>query len=195
MELLKRKITIKISLIFILLSFGCSFYSLKGSLPAHIKTISISPVRNESSEFGINEKINEIVVDKFISENILDLTDDVSADSRLNIIIKRVENNPYTYNVQSNSAYEQVEEYRIVIFANIVWYDLTKDEVLLESNKSSWGAYGTGLDISNDLIDNDGDGLVDSEDDNEFGSPRETAILLAIQKLSEDIINELTSTW
>ena len=101
MELLKRKITIKISLIFILLSFGCSFYSLKGSLPAHIKTISISPVRNESSEFGINEKINEIVVDKFISENILDLTDDVSADSRLNIIIKRIENNPYTYNVQS----------------------------------------------------------------------------------------------
>ena len=194
MELLKRKILIKISLISLLIT-GCGFYSLKGSLPAHIKTISISPVINESSEFGINEKINEIILDKFVSEKILDLTDEDTADSRLNITIKRVDNNPYTYTLQSNVSYEQVEEYRIVIYANVIWYDLTKDELLLESNKSAWGAYGTGLDISNDLIDNDGDGLIDSEDDNEFGSPRESAISLAMQKLSEDIINELTSTW
>ena len=65
MELLKRKILIKISLISLLIT-GCGFYSLKGSLPAHIKTISISPVINESSEFGINEKINEIILDKFV---------------------------------------------------------------------------------------------------------------------------------
>ena len=194
MELLKRKILIKISFISLLIT-GCGFYSLKGSLPAHIKTISISPVINESSEFGINEKINEIILDKFVSEKILDLTDEDTADSRLNITIKRVDNNPYTYTLQSNVSYEQVEEYRIVIYANVIWYDLTKDELLLESNKSAWGAYGTGLDISNDLIDNDGDGLIDSEDDNEFGSPKEGAILLAMQKLSEDIINELTSTW
>ena len=185
---------IRISLL-LLLTIGCSFYSLRGSLPAHIKTISISPVINESSEFGINEKINEIIIDKFISEKILDLADNDNADSQLNIIIKRVDNNPYTYNVQSNVAYEQVEEYRIVIHANVVWYDLIRDEQLLESNKSAWGAYGLGLDISNDLIDNDGDGLIDSEDDNEFGSPREGAVLLAMQKLSEDIINELMSTW
>tara|TARA_Y100001968_G_C19447540_1_gene766294 strand:- start:312 stop:896 length:585 start_codon:yes stop_codon:yes gene_type:complete len=194
MELLKRKTLIKISLLSMLF-MGCGFYSLKGSLPGHIKTISIAPIINESSEFGINDKINEIILDKFISENILDITNDDIADSRLNIIVKRVDNNPYTYTVQSNVSYEQVEEYRIVIHANVIWYDLTKDELLLESNKSAWGAYGTGLDISNDLIDNDGDGLIDSEDDNEFGSPKETAILLAMQKLSEDIINELTSTW
>ena len=194
MELLKRKVMIRVSLL-ILSLVGCSFYSLKGSLPAHIKTISISPIINESSEFGINEKISEIIIDKFISENILDLSENDNADSQLNIIIKRVDNSPYTYNVQSNVAYEQVEEYRIVIHANIVWYDLIRDEPLFESSKSAWGAYGLGLDIANDQIDNDGDGLVDSEDDNEFGSPRESAVLLAMQKLSEDIINELTSTW
>ena len=142
MELLKRKTLIKISLLSMLF-MGCGFYSLKGSLPGHIKTISIAPIINESSEFGINDKINEIILDKFISENILDITNDDIADSRLNIIVKRVDNNPYTYTVQSNVSYEQVEEYRIVIHANVIWYDLTKDELLLESNKSAWGAYGT----------------------------------------------------
>ena len=194
MVLVKRKIILKISLILFLTS-ACSFYSMKGSLPAHIKTISISPVINESSEFGINEKINEIILDKFVSENILDIVKEDISDSKLNIKVMRVENNPYTYSMQSNILYEQVEEYRITIYANVIWYDLKRDELLFESNKSAWGAYGTGLDISNDLIDNDGDGLIDSEDDNEFGSPRESAILLAIQKISEDIINELTSTW
>ena len=194
MGLLKNNKMIKI-ISSILLFCSCSFYSLKGSLPAHIKTISISPIINDSSEFGINDQISEIVIERFVSENILDIADQDNADSRLNITIKKLDDKPYTYSYQSNSTYEQVEEYRIVVHAKIIWYDLTRDELLLESNRSAWGAYGTGLDISNDLIDNDGDGLIDSEDDNEFGSPRESAVRLAIQKLSDDILNQITSTW
>ncbi len=194
MELLRNKKKFNIFLLALLFS-SCSFYSLKGSLPAHIKTISISPIINDSSEFGINDQMSEIVLDRFISENILDIADQDIADSRLNITIKKIEDRPYTYSYQSNTTYEQVEEYRIVIHVNIIWYDLTRDELLLESNRSAWGAYGTGLDISNDFIDNDGDGLVDSEDENEFGSPRESAVRLAVNKLSDDILNQITSTW
>ena len=194
MELSRNKKIIN-TILFILLFSSCSFYSLKGSLPSHIKTISISPIINDSSEFGINDQISEIVLDRFVSENILDIADQDIADSRLNITIKKLDDKPYTYSYQSNSIYDHVEEQRIVVHAKIVWYDLTRDELLLESNRSAWGAYGTGLDISNDLIDNDGDGLIDSEDDNEFGSPRESAVRLAMQKLSDDIINQITSTW
>ena len=88
-----------------------------------------------------------------------------------------------------------MEEWRITIKANVVWYDMTKDEAFFDRVFTSWGAYGSGVDISTDNIDNDGDGLVDSEDDDEFGSPRESALEVAIRKLSEDIINEITSTW
>ena len=84
-------------------------------------------------------------------------------------IITKIDDKPFTYTMKSNITFEQVEEYRIVIYANVIWYDLKRDAILLESNMSAWGAYGLGLDISNDLIDNDGDGLIDSEDDNEFG--------------------------
>ena len=46
-----------------------------------------------------------------------------------------------------------------------------------------------------DGIDNDGDGKIDSDDDNEFGEPREYASKVAIQKISEDIINDIMTTW
>ena len=33
------------------------------------------------------------------------------------------------------------------------------------------------------------------EDDDEFGSPREAALRIAIDKLSEELVNQITSTW
>ena len=180
------------SFIFLL---GCSIYSFKGSIPVHIKSISVNPVINESTEFGINEKIGERIMDILISENVLDVTNDNMADSRLNIIVTRVDDSPYTYTLSDNTSLENVEEYRITIYIKAIWYDINRDEPLFDINRNSWGAYGTSLDISDDDIDNDGDGLIDDEDEDEFGSPRESAIILAVKKISEDIINELTSTW
>ena len=185
----------KISILFLICLNGCAFYSFKGSLPAHIRSISIAPVSNESSEFGISEQLGEKVMDIMISENIIDLVDEDIADSRLNITIKYVDDSPYTYTLQNNAINEKVEEYRITIQVNIIWYDIMRNETLFDINKSAWGAYGTGVDISTDGIDNDGDGLFDGDDEDEFGSPRSSAISVAIRKISEDIINEVTSTW
>ena len=67
--------------------------------------------------------------------------------------------------------------------------------MLFEKSISNWGAYGTGVDISTDGIDNDGDNLIDADDSDEFGSPRESALNIAVRRLSEDIVNEITSTW
>ncbi len=198
MVLVKKNNYLKFAYILLICNvcfYGCAYYSLKGSLPAHIRNISITPVSNESTEFGISEKVSEYITDLLITENILDVTSEEFADSRLNVVIKRVDDNPFTYTLPDNASYEKVEEYRITIHASVIWYDLTVDEALFKINKTSWGAYGAGLDISTDKIDNDGDGYIDGEDEDEFGSPRDSAINVAIRKLSEDIINELTSTW
>ncbi len=192
---MKRFIKIgEVSLAVLFLS-ACGYYSLKGSLPANIASISISPVINETGEFGVGETVNEQISDLLIRENVLQLANEDVADSRLNITITSVKDEPYTYTASGNTEYEQVEEWRITVKAKIVWYDLTRDEALFDITKQEWGAYGTGVDIGSDGIDNDGDLLIDSEDDDEFGSPRESAMRLAIKKLSEDIISEVTSTW
>ncbi len=90
---------------------------------------------------------------------------------------------------------EEVEEWKLTIKTSITWYDLKRDEILFEKKMSSWGSYTPGVDISTDNIDNDGDNLIDSEDSDEIGSPRESALSISVRRLTEDIVNEITNTW
>ncbi len=174
---------------------GCGFYSLKGSLPAHIQSISVSPVINESTEFSISELMNSQLNELMINENVLELVSREFADSQLDVSVKSITDKPYTYTLESGQNYEQVEEWKITIKAKVVWYDLINNTPLFEKDMSEWGAYGTGVDINSDKIDNDNDGLIDSEDDDEIGPPRDSAIKIAVRKLTERIGNEITSTW
>jgi hypothetical protein len=173
---------------------GCGIYSTRGTLPAHINTISISPIQNESSEFLVAEQMSEIINRLMMEENILKISSQDIADSQLNIIVKSVTDMPYTYSVENDES-ERVDEWRITIKASMIWYDLKKDEPLVEKSLSGFGVYGPGVDIGSDGIDNDNDRLVDGEDSDEYGSPRESALRIAIEKMTELIINEITSTW
>ena len=50
-------------------------------------------------------------------------------------------------------------------------------------------------DPSSDGIDNDNDGILDENDDDEFGDSRELAINIAINKIASDVVNSILSTW
>ena len=50
-------------------------------------------------------------------------------------------------------------------------------------------------DISSDGIDNDGDGLIDAEDSDEIGDPRDLAVKVAVDKITTDVINDIVSMW
>ena len=179
----------------VILTQGCMFYSFKGSLPAHINSISIAPVTNESTEFIVAEILNEEINKLMVEENVLDIAIPEKADSRLEVVIISVTDNPYTVNLSSDSGIEEIEEWKLFIKTSIIWYDLRRDEVLFEKRLSSWGSYTPGVDISTDNIDNDGDNLIDSEDSDEIGSPRESALYISVRRLTEDIVNEITNTW
>ena len=51
------------------------------------------------------------------------------------------------------------------------------------------------MDVASDGIDNDGDGKVDSDDPDESGDARQLAMRAAVIKISENIINDIVSTW
>ena len=192
---LRRNTVINKNFLFILpLLMACGFYSMKGTIPAHIQSISISPIKNESTEFAVADLLGEFINAQMIAENILKLTGQDEAHSQLDIIIKSVTDMPYTYSLNTEES-EHVDEWKITIKAQVKWSDLKKDEPLVDRQLSSFGIYGTGVDISSDGIDNDSDGLTDSEDSDEFGSPRESAVRIAVEKITELIINEITSTW
>ena len=64
--------SVKIIIIIFLIQ-GCFFYSMRGSLPAHINSISLAPVVNESSEFAAAEILNDELNELMVSENVLDI--------------------------------------------------------------------------------------------------------------------------
>ena len=184
------------SLIFIMFFQGCLFYSIRGSLPAHINSISLAPVVNESAEFEAAEILNEELNELMLNENVLDIVLPEQADSRLEVVILSVTDKPYTVTLSADlGGMEEVEEWKLTIKTYITWYDLKRDEILFEKKMSSWGSYTPGVDISTDNIDNDGDNLIDSEDSDEIGSPRESALSISVRRLTEDIVNEITNTW
>ena len=82
-----------------------------------------------------------------------------------------------------------------MIQVDMIWIDLINDEEIINKSITEWSTYNLEADIGSDLIDNDLDGLIDSEDSDEYGTPKEGAMRIAIDKVSKRIINEITSTW
>ncbi len=169
---------------------SCSYYSMAGSIPPHINDIAIPLVENQTAEFGLTEAVTEDLIKKFTEENILRVSPEDEASSILRGTIVKVQDSPYTFTKE-----EAVTEYRLTLTLAVEWYDVKNDKVILKKQFSGWGAYGSSEDISTDGIDNDGDGLIDGEDDDEFGDPREFATRVAVNKIAEDVLNEIMTSW
>ena len=185
---LSRLIRASIMSIYLWVFSGCGIYSFSGSIPPHIKSISIPLFENETAEFGIAEAVTDEVTNVFLEENILKISD--QGDSILRGSIKKVEDKPYTY-----SEMEEVLEYRYSVGISVEWFDVREEKVLITKNYTNWGAYSLTADVASDGIDNDGDGKVDSDDPDESGDARELAMKAAVTKISESIINDIVSTW
>lgn len=173
-----------------LIGNSCAFYSLAGSIPPHIKSIKIPLVENNTAEYYLAETITDEIVRIFTEENILRVENDRDPDSFLYGTVTKIDDSPYTFSKQ-----EAVSEYRLTINLEIEWFDVKEEKALIKKQYSGWGAYGLSGDASNDGIDNDNDGLTDSEDEDEFGDPRNFALKIAVKKISEDILNEILTSW
>ncbi len=169
---------------------GCMFYSMAGSIPPHINSIAIPLVENQTAEFAMAETVTDNLVSNFTKENILRVTDEKSADSIMKGVILKVDDGPYTFSKE-----EAVTEYRFTVSMKMEWLDVKNDKVLLTKQYSGWGAYGLSGDISTDGIDNDGDGAIDGDDIDEIGDPREFATKVAVEKIAEDVLNDILTSW
>ena len=187
---LKRKLTKIIRLNLFFLIFGCSYYSMAGSIPINIKNVSIPLFENQTVEFELSEKLTSKIVQEISSQNIIKITNDVNSDSIINGVVNSVSDGPYSFNDN-----EQVSEYRFSLSVRVSWIDNGADSKLFEKTFSAFGTYSIDNDPSSDGIDNDNDGIIDGDDSDEFGDSRELAINVAINKIAVDIVNTVLSTW
>tara|TARA_Y100000741_G_C18197785_1_gene536306 strand:- start:74 stop:643 length:570 start_codon:yes stop_codon:yes gene_type:complete len=181
--------------IFLVFFMNCGYYSYKGTLPVGISSISISSVKNNTSEYTLSNLINEKLSILIIQDNILDISDFSLSDSNLEIEILDLKESPEVYSV-NEVAFGNVDQWKMEVTFNIKWKNLITGEIILNKKNKKWAMYNTSdLDMNNDNIDNDLDGFIDSEDSDEFGAPREGAVRIISNKISQQIITELISTW
>lgn len=187
---LKRKLKKIVNIVSIFLIVGCSYYSMAGSIPANIKNVNIPLIENDTAEFEISENLTSKIIQEIAIQNILKITDDNNSDSTILGIITSASDGPFSFDNN-----EQVDEYRFSLSLKIIWTDNENEKNLIEKTFTGFGNYSINNDPSSDGIDNDNDGILDENDDDEFGDSRELAINIAINKIASDIVNSILSTW
>ena len=187
---LKRRLKKIINIASIFLIFGCSYYSMAGSIPANIKNVNIPLIENDTAEFEISENLTSKMIQEIAIQNILRITDDSNSDSTILGVITNASDGPFSFD--SN---EQVDEYRFSLSLKVIWIDNENEKNLIEKTFTGFGNYSINNDPSSDGIDNDNDGILDENDDDEFGDSRELAINIAINKIASDVVNSILSTW
>ncbi len=149
---------------------GCAYSFTGASVPAHLKTIAI-PLFDDQSGFGepgLREKFTNKLIDRFIQDNSLAVADKTHADSIIEGVIVGVRDDPAVV-----AKGEAVTKRRITITVRASYQDMKLKKKVWEKELSNWGDY-------------------------EIGSgpaQRDTGIVVAINKLTEDILIETVSGW
>jgi hypothetical protein len=157
-------------LLTLVLLSGCTYSFKGGSVPAHIKTIAIPLVQDQSGygDPALRDNLTQQLVDRFTNDNTLQIAERSTADALLEGVVTDVKDAPSV--VQAG---EQVTARRITITVHVTFEDLKLRKKIWEKDFSNWGEYqsGGGLTQRNDGVN------------------------AAVQKLTEDILNETVAGW
>jgi TolB-like protein len=139
-------------------------------VPPHLKTIAI-PILEDQSGYGdptLRDSFTQKLVERFTNDNTLQLMNRNTADSMLEGVITYVEDKPVVL-----EGGEQVAERRITVTIRIIFQDLKLQKKIWEKVFSNWGNYPSGSGLTR----------------------RNEGIQDAINKLTEDILNDTVAGW
>lgn len=150
---------------------GCGTYSFTGaSVPEHIKTIAI-PIaadRSGSGEPNIREQLTDQLIQKFIDDNTLRVSERANANAVLDCTISGFSDAPLIV-----STGESVTSRRVTLSVLVIYKDIVKKKNIFEKTFSNYGDYPP----TGSLND------------------RKDAIATAVDKISEDILLNTVSGW
>ncbi len=152
----------------ILFVFSCGYYSLKGSLPPHLKTVAIPLFENRTPEFGITETLTDAVIDEFIRDGSLKIVDRSAADVLITGAISSVNDRAGAFDQQ-----ETVQDIKVYVSVNIECMDQVKRQKMWGERITQFGAYDPA---------EGPDGRINAYDD-------------AFEKISQEILNKTVSNW
>lgn len=169
LQLLVLRNAVLISILITLIS--CSYSFTGASVPPHIKTVAVPLFtdRSGTGEFDIGEKVTNSLIQKFIDDNTLIITDRLKSDSIVEGTIVTIRDETAVV-----SGGENITSRRITLNIRVIYKDLVKKQTVFERNFSNYGDYST----DGDIIE-----------------LRQKAIDDAIDKIAEDILLGVVSNW
>jgi hypothetical protein len=152
-----RHFRLRVPLLLILLAAVCAgcAYSLKGTLPPHLKTIAIPLVENRTAEAGIAETLTDLLTDRFLAEGLLGVTALENANSRLDARLLSV-----SEKVEQFTDQDQVTGIRVTLKVDVTFVDLVEQKDLWKASFSEWGTYDPAGETREDAIGRAVDKLV-----------------------------------
>jgi outer membrane lipopolysaccharide assembly protein LptE/RlpB len=157
------------SLVLLLLLLSCVKYSFRGALPSYLETLYIEDFQDKTNYPGAWESFMQQVTNSFIADNSLKvIEDEKAADLILRGTLMSVQRKPTSINPQ-----EAVQEYQMVLSIKTECFNTHTEKPLWSETISRYGIIsGTAL---RDEID--------------------SAILVAIDQIVEDIISKTIGAW
>ncbi len=149
---------------------GCRYSFSGGSVPAHLKTIAI-PIVQDQSGYGdptLRDLFTNQLVTIFSSDGSLALAERGASDALLEAVVTAVTETPSVVKPG-----EQVTERRITVTARVVFTDVKLRKTVWEKNFSQWGDFPSGG----------------------GATQRNEGVQEAVRKLTEDILNETVAGW
>ena len=149
-----------------ILLVACGVYTFNPAGKSKIKTIAIERFENNTAEYGLADRMVDIVIDAFIEDGNMKVVPADKADAILYGVLKSYQRKPYTYDQN-----DQVQEYQVVMNFDITLKNPRDDSEIWREAMNQTGIY---------------DVLSETEED---GQDR------AIGFLVESIINRTTKSW
>jgi len=117
--------------------YGCGIYSFSGStLPSHIKTVAVPLFEDRTVEFGINQKMTDILIEAITEDNTLKIAGEQGADSILKGTIMSINDVTGQYNES-----EIASDFKINITVRVTYEDLKNRKTLWEETWTQFGTY------------------------------------------------------
>lgn len=148
---------------------ACGVYSFSSHGSGEFDRIAIEPFSSQIPEFGVAERITDALINRLITDRRIFLTSPTQAKGILKGVVLSLTDRPLTFTAQ-----EQVTEYEVVIGVEVKLFPVGKSEPAWTLHLTASGSYPY-----------------------RSGTPEERreGLEKAIQKLVQDIFNQLVSDW
>lgn len=169
---MERLTKLSLLILFCSVYFNCGVYGFRGNNPPPgINSIAV-PTFTDASGFSaptLAEDFTQQLKNKIINDNTFRVADKNIADAVLKCTITSVKDEALVI-----ASGENVSKRKVTIIVNVVFENLKKQKNIWDKNFENYGEY----DSSNDAF-----------------SERVVGIEIAVERITQDMINDLTSNW